>query len=216
MAECLGDVARPHDQRGFAVADELIAAHRIRRMDGAGNGKHFAALIERQMGGDERARTLGRFHDQNAAGQTADDAVADGEPEAVVRGTGRIFADDRPGQLDITHQKIVLRGITDIQATGQHGNGLAACFECAAGRGGIGAQRHAGYDRKTGPGQALAEFVGRQQAIGRRFAGAHHAHAGRALQIGQRAFDVQHERRVGDAAQNIRIGRVGLCDDLNV
>ena len=68
MAECLSNVARPHDQCGFAVADELIAAHRIGRMDGAGNGKHFAALIERQMGGDERARTLGRFHDQNAAG----------------------------------------------------------------------------------------------------------------------------------------------------
>src|SRR2546426_2983713 len=69
----------PRAQRRFrALLDELVAAERGRAGDRSRDGEHGAALVERAVGGDERARAGRCLDDDGDARETADEAVAAG------------------------------------------------------------------------------------------------------------------------------------------
>ena len=81
-----------------AVGDEAVAAAARARVDGAGDREHVASLLERRIGGDERARTLERRFDHHGRKtQAADDAVADGKMPALRRRSRRVFGKEDAG-----------------------------------------------------------------------------------------------------------------------
>src|SRR5438270_80911 len=59
-----------------ALLDQPVAAEGGRAGDRAGDGEHAPPLIERAVGGDERARAGSRLDDDGDARQTADQAIA--------------------------------------------------------------------------------------------------------------------------------------------
>ena len=65
-AQLLEDVGGAVDQLG-ALLDQRVAAARLRRMDRAGNREHVAPGLDRQPGGDQRARLQRRLDHQRAA-----------------------------------------------------------------------------------------------------------------------------------------------------
>src|SRR2546426_3212311 len=76
----------PRAQRRFrALLDELVAAERGRAGDRSRDGEHGAALVERAVGGDERARAGRCLDDDGDARETADEAVAAGGGEGEGR-----------------------------------------------------------------------------------------------------------------------------------
>src|SRR2546427_10421663 len=69
----------PRAQRRFrALLDELVAAERGRAGDRSRDGEHGAALVERAIGGGERARTGRWLVEVGDARATADEAGAGG------------------------------------------------------------------------------------------------------------------------------------------
>src|SRR2546428_14009701 len=69
----------PRAQRRFrALLDELVAAERGRAGDRSRDGEHGAALVERAIGGDERARARRRLDDDGGAREAAGEAGAGG------------------------------------------------------------------------------------------------------------------------------------------
>ncbi len=77
-----------------ALADQLVAALRQRRMDRAGDREDLAALLARVAGGDERPRLQRRLDHQDAARKPADQPVA---PRKVHRARRRARARTRRG-----------------------------------------------------------------------------------------------------------------------
>ena len=61
-------VGRAGDE-GCALFDQVIRTLGARVKGRAGHGEDFAALFQREAGGDQRARALGRLHDHNAGAE---------------------------------------------------------------------------------------------------------------------------------------------------
>jgi hypothetical protein len=62
-------------------ADPVAGAEmRTGRGDLAGNGEHFATQLQREVGGDQRARALAGFDDHRGETEPRDDPVPRGEP----------------------------------------------------------------------------------------------------------------------------------------
>ena len=107
------------DQLG-ALADQRMAAARLRRMDRAGNGEHLLALLGRQPGGDQRARLQRRLHHQRAARERRDDAVALREVLVERRRAERELAHDQAACRDAVRQVAVPGRVDAVQSRADH------------------------------------------------------------------------------------------------
>src|SRR4029079_15178101 len=75
QAQLFQDILRRLDELG-AFLDQAMAPFRKRRMNRAGNRKHFAALLRGKARSDERAAVQRRLDDQDTADKAADHAIA--------------------------------------------------------------------------------------------------------------------------------------------
>src|SRR5574343_2099996 len=66
LAQFFKDVGGCFDQLG-ALFDQFVTAAGDRRMDGAGNGENFAALLASQTGSNQRTAFRRGFNDQHAS-----------------------------------------------------------------------------------------------------------------------------------------------------
>ena len=69
-----------HGDRRRAEPQQRVRAAREQRRDLAGHGEHLAALVEREVGGDQRAAPLARLDDDGRVAEPGDDPVARREP----------------------------------------------------------------------------------------------------------------------------------------
>ena len=190
-----------------AVGDEAVAAAARARVDGAGDREHVASLLERRIGGDERARTLERRFDHHGRKtQAADDA--DGKMPALRRRSRRVFGQQRARGGNVAVKARVLLGIHHVQTVAEHGDGHAARAECAAVGRRVDAPRRTGDNERPLLGQAVGNLLRALRAVGRTRAGADHRDGDLFIERGQRALDVQKAGRLEDAAQPRGIVRV--------
>ena len=63
-----------HEPR--AVLNELVAASRARCVEVARHGEDLAALLQREVGRDERPTTFGRLNHNDTQGEAADNPVS--------------------------------------------------------------------------------------------------------------------------------------------
>ena len=204
-------------QGGLAPLDEGVALSGLRRAHRTGDRINVAALVERVTRGDERARARASgLDDDRRDAQAADDAVAALVVEAVRLGPGRIFADDRAGKQDIAHEGAVLRRIAHIRASGEHRDRQTACAERAAMRRRVVAERHAADRDKAGLRQLRADRPGDLHAVARRLPRADDRDARHSVEIRPPAADIQHDRRILNLPQAVRVGGVRNGQDADV
>ncbi len=117
--------ARRFHQLG-ALAYQRMAAARQRRVDGARDGEDFTAVLRRQAGGDERPAVARRLHDQDAARQPGDQAIATGKVAAQGRAAQRQFRDQRALRRDAFGQSGMPRRIDLVDSRAHDGDRAGA------------------------------------------------------------------------------------------
>src|SRR3954447_134056 len=80
-------------QPGSSIADQSIRSNRNVAADVAWHCHHFPSLIERRVGGNERARSCGGLHHQGNPREPADETVAPREMADSRALAGRKFAE---------------------------------------------------------------------------------------------------------------------------
>ena len=124
-----------------------MAAARLRRVDGAGDGKHLAPQLQGLVGGDQRARRQRRLHHQAALAERGDQAVALRKVRRQRWRAQRVFADQAAAQRHFLGQRLVALGVDAVQPSAHHCHrGQGQCGAPAQSPlvgGGVNAQRQA-------------------------------------------------------------------------
>ena len=138
-----------------SLSSAFVPAESARR-DLAGHREHLASLLEREVGGDQRAAPLARLDDDRRRAEPGDDAVA--RRKAPRRGldAGRVLGDDEPASRDAPRELGVRGRIVAVDAAAEHGDRRAARVERAAVRLGVDAAREAADDDEPGRARARA------------------------------------------------------------
>ena len=131
--------AAPSLSSAFVPADS-------ERRDLARHREHLAPLLEREIGGDQRAAALARLDDDGRRAQPGDDAVARRESPRRGLDAGRVLRDDEPGLGDASRELGVRGRVVAVDAAAEHGDGRAARLERAAMRLGVDPAREAADD----------------------------------------------------------------------
>ncbi len=134
----MGRVDRRGDSRSHVEADRLEdvedASHRRRSLtdqpvrphaggarDLPGHGHHLPSLLERHVGGDERARALAGLHDDGDEAQSGDDAIACGKAPRRRLDARLVLAHDEPARCDDPPGELrVRRRVVAIDAAAEH------------------------------------------------------------------------------------------------
>ena len=87
-----------------AEPQQVVRAARELRGDLAGDGEHLASLLEREVGGDQRAAPLARLDDDRRERQARDDPVARREPPRRGLDARRVLGDDQPVARDLARR----------------------------------------------------------------------------------------------------------------
>src|SRR5581483_8116689 len=98
-AEAQQDVGRS-GQRCRAELEQRIRARRQRRGDLARHGEDLAALLEREIGGDERTASLARLDNDRRGAEAGDDPIAGREAPGRRLDARRVLGDDQPVRRD--------------------------------------------------------------------------------------------------------------------
>src|SRR3546814_17590617 len=106
-----------------------MAAARQWRVDGTRNSEYLAARVGGEFCRDERAALAGCFHDQYAARQAGDDAIALWKPLGKTARAQWKFGHQGALCGDLVRQIAVFGRIHDINACAQAGMGAAAVRE---------------------------------------------------------------------------------------
>src|SRR3954469_17950225 len=100
-----------------ALADQVMAATRQRRLDRAGYCINVAPLLGCKPRGDQRTGLRRCLDDERAARQAADDAVAAREIRRQRWRSQRIFADDATEFGDAVRKAMIACRIDDVGAS---------------------------------------------------------------------------------------------------
>ena len=129
--------------------------------------EHVAALLEREVGRDERAAPLARLDDDRRRAETGDDPVARREAPRRRLDARLVLGDDEARLADPARQLGVRRRVVAVDPAAEHGDRRAAAVERAAMRLAVDAPRHPAHDDETRSGQ-LARERARDRAAVRR------------------------------------------------
>ena len=195
-------------------------------VDGARDGKHVAALLQRHAGGNQRARLQRGLHHQSAAREACNQPVALRKVCGKRWGAQVVFTQDHPLPHDLVRQSPMLFRIDPVQPGADHrhsGDGVPASpldLQRTGMRRGVNTQRHAGDYGESGLCQCLGEIVRIGGTLRRGIAAAHDGHPRRLGQVqagstislhlpGHRqTHGIQHQRRVFYVQQAARVGRI--------
>jgi len=151
------------------------------------------------------APIAGSSRGRNGSGR--DDAIALGELERLHGMPRRVFAHHHALLGDARHRARVARRIGHVDAGAEHGDGGAACIECAQVRGGVDARGHAAGDAPACASERTGERAGVVEPA-RGGAAAADDRDGRAPEQSGVAIDVEHARCVREVAQEGRVFRL--------
>ena len=143
-----------------SVADQVVAAPALRRVDPTRHGEHLPVIVGGHVGGDERAAFQVGLHHHGAKRHSGNDAVADREALLVALPIERKLGDHRAVFDDVLVQFCVLRRVNDVDPGAEHGDRSALRREGALVRGGIDAPRAAADHRDTVAGELVGQFAG--------------------------------------------------------
>jgi hypothetical protein len=143
-----------------SLPDQLMTPACQRIVDRAGNREHFAALVGRQSGGDQRAAAHCRLDDQRTQRQPADDAIAPREVHRQRRRAERKFADECTACSDRFGERAVRGRVVDIQSGATHGNGDAFSIERTSMSCSVDAGRQPARDREPAASEMRREARG--------------------------------------------------------
>ena len=121
-AEAREDVVGAGERRR-AELEQCVRARGERRRDLARHREHLASLLEREVGGDQRAAALARLDDDRRRSEARDDAVARGESPRRRLDAGRVLRHDQPGLRDAPRELGVRGGVVAVDAAAEHGDG---------------------------------------------------------------------------------------------
>ena len=159
-------------------------------------------MIERAIGGDERARAGGRLDDDGDARQTADEPVAAGKRVGVRPLAGRQLRDEAAVRDHALVQRPVRRGVDDAETVAQDAQRRTARVQGGSVRDGVDASCHAAHDHDAGLCHTLGQDPRRRRPVGGVVATAHHAGRRPREQI-HVAPRVQERRRLRNVAQRL-------------
>ena len=156
-----------HVLRGFdkfgAFADEAVAAFDQWVVDGTGNGEDFPPLFSGETGSDERTALRRGFDNEDTERKAADDTVATRKIASAHASADRIFGDDSAMRGDTVGKIAVTGGIDTVEASANHGNGVAAA-ECAFVRSAVDTESEAAGDGQSRLREGFSEGVAGTQS----------------------------------------------------
>ena len=170
-----------------------------------GDGKHVPPLIQRQSGGDQRARLGRSFSHQDAQTQAADDAVSAGKAGCVGLFPRWIFADGGTAVQNGAQQAGVFGRITLINGRSEHGHGGCVALDGAVVSGRIDTCGHARHHDHTGAAQLKGNALGDDDAVRGCSSLSHHCHSRQTVEVGPSAPNIEYQRRIIDIPQPIGI-----------
>ena len=112
----------------------------------------------------------------------------------MLPGSGRVLADHRPGEGDVSRKLGAFAA--GVYGRAEDAYAAASGHECAAGGCGIHPGRQAGDDQAAAAGELIAEPCGHLEPVGRGFARSHDGNGRELIHGGQAAPDIEHGGRV--------------------
>src|SRR5882672_1741048 len=119
QVQFLQDIAGAFRELG-ALLDQRVTALGERRVNRAGNGKHFPALLSSEARRDERAAIRRGLHYQAAEREAADQAVAAWKMGGEWTRAEREFGHQRATIGEFVRQCAMAGGVDDIYAGSEH------------------------------------------------------------------------------------------------
>ena len=202
--ERLEDVGRSGERRR-AEPQECVRSCGQGGRDLARHREDLPPLLEREVGGDQRAASLTRLNDDRRRAETGDDPVAGREAPRCRFHTGLVLRDDQRTLADRLRKGGVRRRVVAVDAAAEHRDRMAARLECATVRFAVDPPRETAHDHDACRCELSPEHARNLSAIGRARAGTDNRH--RRLREHCRitvASDVEPSRRVVNRTQKRR------------
>ena len=147
-----------------AEAEQRVRPVRERRGDLARHGEHLAALVEREVGRDQRAAALARLDDDRRAREAGDDPVSGRKPPRRRLDTRRVLGHDQPALGDLGREARVRARVVAVDAAAEHGDVVPPALERPTMRRAVDAAREARDDDDARGGELTAERRSRRAA----------------------------------------------------
>jgi hypothetical protein len=158
------------------LAEKVIRSRRQRGGDLAGDSEDFATELEREVGSDQRARTLASLDDDRGEAEPRDDAIARGETPRRGLHAGRILGGDRALCANSLGEIRVRARIVAVDAAPEDGDRSPTCFERSAMCFAVDPASKAANDHDTGPRKLTAQLPSDLRSVGRAAAGSDDRH----------------------------------------
>ena len=114
-----------------------------------------------------RTEKVGRFDDDRADRESADEPIPLRKRAAERHHPGRRFAEHATARGHVPRERFMLRRIDFQEAAAEHGDRTTAGVERATMGGPVDSARQAAHDRETNARQPGSQFLGLRQAIAR-------------------------------------------------
>ena len=148
-------------ERRRAASQQAVRARGQRRRDLARHGEDLAALLEREVGSDQRAASLARLDDDRRLGEAGDDAVAGREAPRRRLDAGRVLGHDQTTLGDARRELGMGGGVVAVDAAAEDGDRQTAGVERAAVGIAVDASREAADRRRARPRRARGRAFAR-------------------------------------------------------
>ncbi len=143
--------------------EQRIRARRERARDLTRDGEHIASLLEREVGGDERAAPLPCLDHDRRPTQAGDDPVPSREAPRGRLDAGLVLGDDESRLADATSQLRVCGRVVAVDAATENCNGRSTGVERTTMRLAVDPSSHPAHDDEAG-GREVARERARDRA----------------------------------------------------
>ena len=164
QVQFLQDIAGTFHELG-ALLDQRVTTLGERRVNRAGNGKYFPALLGGEARRDERAAVRSGLHDQAAEREAADQAVAAREMGGEGARAKRKFGHQRTAVGEFMRESAMAGGVDDVGAGPEHRDAAGSAGKPAAVRRAVDAEREPTHHSQAGIGKRPGEGLGIGQTL---------------------------------------------------